>query len=290
MKNLILASSLLLSLQAGAKVIFPVESLPDPAVVFLEGIEGNCSGSVVGLNPVTVITAKHCIAASAAYLDRTRPKTIVTRNFKDEVFKAFEGVLPGDIAVVVYEEPQSHFPSIKDLTKKDIFHLNSSPLIAGSKFEFCGYGGFQHRMNDYSAGRFHCGVSTLILEDASIDFSKEFPDDVDAKYDSYPEDQKKKILNSMVQTALMNYGADTRIGLTNFPGEKRESLIQTGDSGGPMFIRGEDGRKNLIAVSSAGGAVVVDGAWRPVLGIGWRIDSEWTKELLQVARDKGADL
>lgn len=290
MKTIIALSSLALSLQVGAFVINPVESLPDPAVVFLEGVEGDCTGSVVGLKPVTVITAKHCIAASAAYLERTKPKAIIVKNFKDEVFKAFEGVLPGDIAIVIYEEPQEHFKTLKTLTSKDLFHINNKPLIAGQKFEFCGYGGFQHIMNDYSAGSFHCGKSTLILDDSSLDFSSEFPENAADLYDTYSIEMQKKLLNSLVQDGLNDYGEGTRIGLTNFPGEKKESLVQTGDSGGPMFIRDEEGRKMLIAVSSAGGAAVVDGQYRPVLGMGWRIDSPWTKEVLQEARDKGADL
>jgi hypothetical protein len=291
MKTLIIASALLsMPLFARGPVINPIESLPDPAVVLLEGIIGDCTGSVVGLKPVTVITAKHCIAASADFLNQTKPKTIVTKNFKDEVFKAFEGVLPGDIAILIYEEPQEHFDSIKNLTKENLFHINTSLLTAGQKIDFCGYGGFQPIMNDFSAGKFHCGVNTLIVDDPSLNFLSEFPNDVDQKFDNYPSDQQKKILNSMVQDGLSTYGAGTRIGLTNFPGEKKESLIQTGDSGGPIFIRDEKGHKNLIAISSAGGAAIVNGVFRPVLGIGWRIDGDWTKAVLQEAKEKGADL
>lgn len=277
-------------LLVNADVIYPEDSKPDPAIVMLVGGMSICTGSVVGLNPVTVITAKHCPAAGVGYLDQTLPSKVLTKKYQDKLFSVEDGILPGDVAVLVFKEPVEHFQSLSGITKDDLFRLNTAPIMGGQKIEFCGYGGHLPQMNDYTTGEFHCGSNSLIIEASELNWSKDYPTDAGDKFSTYEEKDQKKILMSMVQEGLVEFGSGTRIGITNLPGPKKQSLLQTGDSGGPMFMRDQDGRKTLIAVSSAGGAVEIEGAFRPILGFGWRIDSPWTKEFLQETRDNGADL
>jgi hypothetical protein len=289
MKFTFFLASLALSVQAQAFVINPIAGKTDPAVVMLDGLINLCSGSVVGLEPVTIVTAKHCVEAGAVNLGYLKPKTILTKTFRDEPFSVREGILPGDLAILIYAENKMEIDEVKNLTDADLFYLDPQELKFGQDVEFCGYGGTRFIVPDNSAGELNCGKNKIILDNKDLNFEDFLIPYQGKNFDDLSVELQTKTLQSMVEFTLETYGAGTRLGFTNLPGDPKQSLVQVGDSGGPIFIRDSQGHKQIIAVSSAGGAVETQGALRPVMSIGWRLNGEWTKNFLEDARKLGAD-
>jgi Trypsin len=302
MKTKLLLATCLMALKAQAFVINPDFDSYDPAVVKLSG-EALCSGSVVGLRPLTVLTAKHCVTLGATNLGADKPIKIFQKNYPGFPFDVNQNQTPGDIAVLVFSEAAA--PALREMiSQDDLFHLETQKIEHGTEVSFCGYGGTLPIKGDYTSGKLHCGKNYLVNDDKNLTFKK----DIDAlmtssfTIDEASEVVQSKYIHANIQMFLGMYGAGTRIAFgileqnsvaTPFSKiDKSFSMarLQQGDSGGPMFIRDGSDKKQIIGVNSIVGFANFMGSYQPLIGVGWRVDHRFSRELLREAKLAGADL
>lgn len=299
--KLILLLAVLLNVPAFARVIDSNTKETYPAVIKLDSDSGICTGTVVGLYPPTVITARHCVEMGNVRFMGNVPETILKNEFGSSYFSTSGARLPGDIAVLIYS-----FRSDKDfrtqMSDKDLFVIGKETITAWQKFTFCGYGSTGRMKNEIAGiGTQRCGKNSFITED----FQKNYSTEVDLvyklnagkKFSEFYSTQKAKLTFALVQTFLAEYGKGTRLGMGalmppveghpygQFDEGKTLSLIQQGDSGGPVFIT-KNGQNILVAVNSA--ALSVEDIY--IGAFFWRVDHSFSKDLMRKAYNYGGDL
>lgn len=196
------------------------KSLNFDAVVSIEDAgETNCSGSVVGLKPLTIITAAHCVNSSKREdisVQKMVPTGILFGNHQ----------LPGfDIAVLVFDNNAR----IPGLGEKNIFTL--MPKLAKQMksyrgpIETCGFGKqVSNYFSSESIGERKCGQG-LYLEG-------------DSYSDAFHTLYSKQFMNCYIMAR---------------PDEYRKldfAKTLSGDSGGPLF-RKINGKLVLIGVTNS---------------------------------------
>lgn len=260
---------------------------------------GICTGTVVGLNPPTVITARHCVEMRAFQFEGYAPETILTEDFDGQYFSTTQAYLPGDLAVLIFSF-SSEEKFRKKMSEKDLFQISFPRLDSWQKVKFCGYGGTSTNMKEIGKmGTQLCSENYLLKEDSSESFNRVaenvFVASKVSKFSDLQSYQKSKYVYALVQSFIWAYGKGTRYGLGALAPEPqskygsfddRSSLIREGDSGGPLFIKDESGRNVLIGVTSGN-------LKREELLIGaffWRLDHPWSRALLKNAFNQGADI
>jgi hypothetical protein len=275
------------------------------AIIKLENIYKDiCTGTVIGLNPPTVVTARHCYEMGNVNYLGISPNKVVFDSFDGVYFHVPSARLPGDLAILIFpRSSESEFR--KDMGKEDLFVVEDVPLKNWDEVEICGYGGTNplgHVISGFGIQR--CGKSSLIVNDNKYNYPKEF-DQVKLLnpglfFPDYYVSMKAKYTYSLIQIYLQEYGSGTRLGIgallpdQSFSfgayderGEK--SLTHQGDSGGPVFIR-KEGKNILVAVSSGMlGANLGSGSVN-VGAFSWRLDHSWSKKLFKKAFNLGADV
>lgn len=280
----ILSSSVL----ASNKIINPISGLTHPASVSLKSWGGQCTGSLVGLWPPTVITAKHCHEMGVSEFEGKSPVRIVGEAFGDERFSPYSVLLPGDVVVYIYPDSLRK-KLLTKVTDKDLFAVDFSETVsAGEDIWFCGYGYTNaHRPGYTGLGEGRCGKNKAILEDPKLDFSKEVERFKKIRPESeFTAEMWDEMIHSQIQWWLRQYGAGTRVAFASFE-KSNSSLVNQGDSGGPTFQK-KNNRDVLVGVNSLSLTRTFDGKF--IGSLSWRLDHPWSRELLQKAIDEGADI
>jgi hypothetical protein len=269
-----------------------------------------CTGVVVGLNPITLITARHCVFhALGIYLGSTLDwpaDQIFQSEYGTQVFDDQDHV-PGDITVLTFKGDPSLLPSPID-PNRDVFTVEPMPLALAETISICGFGLTTNSTKTGTPdGNRRCGQNFLEIENPSfqtLDFlsaAARLGPGVSVDDTKLINDREKiEYFHFEIQKSLAEYGAHTRIGIgpfdqNDFDLQKRSqyqinqtpTLINEGDSGGPWFLDDTSGIHHLIGITSFAG-------WTSqsilAFGMAWRLDYAWSKSFLQQAAAHGADI
>lgn len=265
------------------------------AVIPLNGT-GLCTGTIVGLNPPTIITARHCAEGGAVKYNDWSPEKIIQNDFKNFTFDMETSTLPGDLAILVFPT-QSQEEFQQRVEEKDLFIISKTPeSIQFREVDICGYGVTGPSYLDVEgAGVLACGKNNLILKDPDLSFQEAY---YFSAFKDLSKTDKAKSIHNQLQSYLGKYGPNTTVGIgallvdPDKPLDMGEysvtrSLVNRGDSGGPIFIRSSEGNF-LIGVSSL---VLSEPSSREVLaGIFWSTGIPWSQDLFQKAVNEGADI
>jgi hypothetical protein len=292
-KPFILSSVLLLFESSAQAVIYPNTPKTFKAIIKLESATaGVCTGAVIGLNPPTVITARHCIETGTFLFEKTNPYDIFTENFNGQHFSTQEARLPGDVAILVY--PRSAEKYFKTLTEQDLFDVNPPPVLPGQELYLCGFGA----MTFEEIGGQHCGLSLMFGKTAAFQSA---PDSAQS-FQGLSSASKAQYIYDLTLRHELEYGPRTRLSVAallpikespfyKYDSDHKLALTQWGDSGGPVFVINDAGQKQIVSITSASlssnfpyGSGVFLGAYS------WRLDHPWTREFLKKAFYKGADI
>lgn len=309
MKKIILPVLAILTLntQAAPNLVYSNTQETFKAVVNLRSYSGTCTGAVVGLNPPTVITARHCTEMGVSNFENISPEKIIDDEFKDLYFSVYAASLPGDLAILIY--PKTSLETFKKVMKEeDLFSVKTMPLVHGQSIEMCGFGGSTPGHSYPSGiGTQRCGFNNIVMENKKLDFMSEMDEYIknnpDANFAKLSSELQTKWIHANIQNYLTEFESGTRyaIGALDMPAVRKEfmgsydeahkySLIQQGDSGGPGFIKDKDGQKYLIGVNSAAGYAPMTSQLEVVFGIFWRLDHSWSRDLMKRAIKEGADI
>jgi hypothetical protein len=273
------------------------------AVVQLTGGGAICTGTLVGLNPVTVITARHCVAYRVNKLADTDPEKVIQDDFNAELFSVSSGKVPGDLAILIYPTALSTQLGVKE---PDLFSVAPPNLKWQSAVSMCGFGGTTMLAGAAGYGERRCGQALLVKENQAFGFREIINaiehGKVSVDVATSPENKLVKVIHGVLQEYLNAYGPGTRYGIGNFNSDafvvKPETgldkkaqfaLINEGDSGGPWFVKDGAGTPHLFAVSSVA-LFSPAGAPQVIGSVSWRLDHAWSKTLLTKAVLQGADI
>lgn len=257
-----------------------------PAVVMLEGGGGVCSGSIVGLNPLTVITAKHCAYYGAIQLKSTAPSKVFFDKFPTKVFNPAVGDSPGDIVILIFpQELSKEF----NILKEELFTVAPVSLKLHDKISFCGYGSTNIDAKNITDNRKkRCGENNLIIESEQYIFQENYNRVVNRKsYTDLSAIELTEFLQTTTQLVLSQYEVGSRLAV-DLISDASLSVPAGGDSGGPWFVKSEDSRLHLIGVHS----IVYQSPKMSTItaGFSWKLDHPWVKKLLIKAASEGADI
>lgn len=205
----------------------------EQVIIELDG-HGMCTGTIVGAEPVTVLTAAHCLQRPALvqYIRGTReaPRAV----FDNSVIYANNiGASHKDLAVLVY-------PNTLQLRDVDTWNVATVASLADSgnmPIEFCGYG-----YTDLTAGRgdlqkLNCGQNSL---------ESGRPTSVG---DAYWFSFFQRILRQFPELLLVSAGLSRDV-RGDFAWDERKALLNAGDSGSPAFREDSRGRVHVMGVAS----------------------------------------
>lgn len=257
-----------------------------PAVVMLEGGGGVCSGSIVGLNPLTVITAKHCAYYGAIQLKDTAPDKVVFDKFPTKIFNPAIGSTPGDVVVLIYpKELSKEF----NISKKDLFTVAPVNLKLHDSVSFCGFGSANIDAKIISDNRIkRCGQNNLIVESEQYVFQDNYNSVTSGReFSELSVKELSEFLQTTTQLILSQYERGSRLGV-ELVSDSSLSVPAGGDSGGPWLVKGEDERLHLIGVHS----IVYQSPKMATIaaGFSWKLAHPWVKQLLLKAASEGADI
>jgi hypothetical protein len=273
MKNLIYLC-LALTAQTTWAVVYSNTADAPHAVIAIGGERGGfCSGTIVGMNPPTVITARHCAQKNMVIFMTASPDQIIQEDFQNKEFSVERTLLPGDLAVLIY--PESSAPLFQEkLGTEDVMKVSNIGPTQGEKITSCGYGSSDPRRGYPNGGGFRrCGQNY-----AYISKSK--------------GKGKAKHIVEMINANLDEYGEDARIAfgvvLSNGKYDKDHSLslLQQGDSGGPAYRIDENGERRLVGINS----YTIFDEDEVKASVLWSVTNDWAKALLLKAVDNGADI
>jgi hypothetical protein len=270
-----------------------------------------CTGALVGLHPITVITARHCVHQTlGVYLGHTldwQATHIFESNFGKQPFDSATHAVPGDIAVLIFDGTPDEL-SVHVDPHKDLFSVAPIAVQSEQMVSICGYGLTNNKaVASAIDNQRRCGENFLELENQAfqplsfLSVIKRFP--VGSQIndsDLVGDEEKIEYYHHEIQIALNQYGAGTRLAIGPFtandfdPSDTRNykinfsaTMINEGDSGGPWFIDDQNQTPHLIAITSIRN-YTTDLALAS--GIAWRLDNAWSKYFLKQASDKGADI
>lgn len=182
-----------------------------PQVVGIHDFQGGvyCSGAVVGVNPLTVLTAAHCVK------DREILDIVIEESQPLKVILANDKINGLDLAILIFKSNIK----IKGVSEQNIFKLDGQKSLGlqnyRGRIEMCGLGGeINSSLISQRTGNLKCGSGLYLAQKSYSDrvhslFSKKFMSCADlAKNEDY---QGLKI-----------------------------STIFPGDSGGPLFIQNNE--------------------------------------------------
>jgi hypothetical protein len=306
MLKIILPTILLISAFQAKAIVYQNSHEAPKAIISLTGMS-LCTGTVVGLNPPTVITARHCVETDSILFEDASPTNIVTDDFKNFEFDMNEEKMPGDLAILIFDQKdQSKF----NLTKADLFSVEQSKMKEAQSVSFCGYGlttPYLPIFPSLPSFKLACGTNFLILDDPSLgdktinEIAKQYPN----KYSNQlPPDMNAKVTRANVQSFLTEYAPGTRMGIAFlFPPTKEHpygvidtnhklSLVNQGDSGGPIFTKNAKKEKVILGVASLTMHTAVSTGPQDQItgGVFWSLNHEWSRALLQKAKALGADI
>lgn len=252
-----------------------------------------CSGSVVGLNPPTIITARHCALANAVRYKGIDPEHVITGEFDQYEFNLDKALMPGDIAILIFSQTsQASFR--ESMNEHDLFNVKPVSLNLWQKVSICGYGSNSSEYGNMNGLAFsRCGDNSLITDSQQLNFETETQDYSD-HFKKLSDKKKVKLLHTTIQANLSEYGAQTRLGigalllptaktpLGDFDKNHTQTLLQSGDSGGPVFV----GERTLIGVNS----MALFNDEQVTMAIFWSLEHPWSRELLKRAVFEGADI
>lgn len=304
MKSLLVTFILTVAFNANA-LIYSNQTDTQKAVIELSLGSSMCTGSVVGLNPPTVITAHHCTDSlnSLRYL-AINPVKIFKENYQGEGFSPLQG--NGDMVILVFpEEAKKEF--LKVMNQKDLFIID--PKISLKKFqevELCGFGSTERSIFKHANLEVQrCGSNNLILQDDSLKYEQKVVDYNENHSSSYmmdfPSPMKAKAIYYTIEQALERYEKESRFGIAslvlsperpldigNYDETNSKSLIAQGDSGGPLFIK--TARGNVLIGVTSFSVVDRDYLQTAIGALFWNVNLPWSKDLIQKAIEGGADI
>ena len=193
-----------------------------PAIVMLELRSamgsGLCSGSVVGLNPPTIVTARHCI--EGVHYNNVAPKHILHPTAIDHMQKPEWGVA-GDIAVLVFDA-STRDKQFRGITEKDLFLINTQPLRWGQDVAICGYGLDGIQLGTGQAGIKRCGKTRAITANAPYAFPN-IMEDIVKKYgqtvtwSQISKLEKTQFIHFQTQKDTSTYAKDSKLCNASLP-------------------------------------------------------------------------
>lgn len=257
-----------------------------PAVVMLEGGGGVCSGSIVGLNPLTVITAKHCAYYGAIQLKDTAPLKVIFDKFPTKVFNPAVGDIPGDIVILIFpQELSKEF----NISKDELFTVAPVSFKLHDTISFCGYGSANIDAKNIRDNRKkRCGQNNLIIESEQYVFQDNYNRVANGKnLTDFSSIELAEFLQTTTQLILSQYETGSRLAV-ELVSDSSLSVPAGGDSGGPWFVKSEDNSLHLIGVHS----IVYQSPKMSTItaGFSWKLDHPWVKSLLLKAASQGADI
>jgi hypothetical protein len=299
---------------ASLKIVYSNTAETFKAVIRLRGDYASCSGTVVGLNPPTVITARHCIDNYPTEFNARRFKSIEPEKIIYDEFKKNENVkivqsskTAGDIAVLIY--PRSSKPTfLERMRESDLFTVSPNfPLDQFQRVQICGYGLSKPGRGGWPTGEQLCGFNNIIMKDKKLNFAREvkkfFLKNPKLRFDKLDEEFHKtikvKFIHTFLQEQINHYPHDPRLAIGPlvfndhsakigiFDEKHENSTPNAGDSGGPLFIN-NGSKKNLIGVYSEGLYIIDKGI--NVGNIFVNITSPLSLKLLERALNEGADI
>lgn len=292
------------SSQVNPKIFNPIKNKTANAVLRIRSEKGTtCSAALVGLNPPTAITARHCTDMDIFLYEGWTPKTIVKESFPGFPYIIKAGLLPGDMTILIYpQESKNDF--LKNTKEHDLFKIDSSiTLIPYQRVSFCGYGSKSSKLDQrVDVGILTCGENNVIKKnddllnhDELYSFYKRNPR---LNFEQFPYPFKEIFIHHTLQNNINHYGDESQFGvgalsftdmgkrgLGLYDKDSVQSIMAPGDSGGPMFIENENG-KILLGVNSS----VFDIRMNILGGIFWSVNHPWSQELIAKAQAMGADI
>lgn len=286
------------------RIFHPQQNQAAKAVIRLTSeTKATCTASVIGLNPPTAITARHCTETGIFLYKDWAPATIVKENFPDFPYIIRAGLLPGDMTVLIYPiESQNDF--LQEMTKEDLFKLDYSfKLTPYQRISFCGYGSKSSRLDErVDVGTLACGQNNVIKKNDDLLNTDElysfYENNPTLNFEQFPYPYKEIFIHHNIQKNIGKYGDEAQFGvgaltynkmgvrhLGLYDKHRVQSIMAPGDSGGPMYIENENG-KILLGVNSS----VVDIRMNIYGGIFWSVNHPWSQELLNKAKTMGADI
>lgn len=274
-----------------------------PAVVMLEN-SSVCTGSLVGLNPPTVITARHCADADARSLNGVAPMRVIEEDFPNYKFDIATAQAPGDMAILVY--PQSLAAQLQ-VSEQDVFSVEPVSLDWASPIRVCGFGSVGQSGDDATpVEEKRCGNNFLITENSDFafpDVRKALDGRPNFDFEALSEQEKVQYIFETTEKDLQNYGPNTRYGIGRLTGDAfrlnpyegfdqhdHSALINHGDSGGPWFTTSFfDEHPHLFAVTSQ--TISDESSDHLVISsVAWRLNIPWSQALMAKAVAQGADI
>lgn len=266
-------------------------------VVRLQGqVGGDCTGTFVGMNPPTILTAAHCVYSQPTFSGIV-PSQMIYEDFNGQKIDLDKGVAPGDLAILIFRSADAaNIRTQLGLKPEDLFTVAPVSLKLEDTVSICGFGGMAH------GGQRVCGQTLLVTEDFSLQTPEEqfFADNnktfMTTPFNSLTESQKVGLLGFTLIESFKEFGPGTRYGvarltpdafkkdLTGYDSNGASSVgLEPGDSGGPWFVKDSASLPHIFGVSSLS-------AISNVYGLAWRLDHPWSKALLKKALDAGADI
>lgn len=261
-----------------------------------------CTGAVVGLNPPTVLTARHCIEAKTTKLLGVEADKVTFQEFEDKSFESDADFLPGDAAVLIFPQSLSEKLNIKP---EDLFTVSGPTPQWQDPVSFCGYGrSLEGKVYVHESSIKRCGSNILAVDNKKFIFT-EFLLPVTKRFAANPDlvlnaEEKVKFAHYLIQELIGEYGLGTRLGVGRFNASAFErnpvkgfeetatlSLVANGDSGGPWFMKRAK-NPQVIGISSFGATNRLTGT--NTASFAWRVDHPWTQSLLSAAFKEGADI
>ena len=213
-------------------------------------IKSTCSGALVGLKPLTVFTARHCVENNGGSVN---PVAFISPDQKfyraDRVlFPESTDLIQSDLALLTFLEATQIEGTEKDhfqYRAEDLFSLAPVDYRVGDEVEFCGYGLESDSSSPDTSFEFkkldlRCGKSQLIFTPTAL-----------AGWSDFGSDQEgvetiKKLLDSF--SMGHRFLATGRYKDGEY--QPTQPMTNRGDSGGPLFIR-KNGTLHLIGITSA---------------------------------------
>lgn len=245
-----------------SEVIFGHEELPEPgstrAIVKIgEPNSQWCSGTIVGLNPLTILSAAHCLDGKNTIRSfrGIRAKRVVSDcprcgKMDPDDPKYVTSVVARDAMILIF--PPSARGSV-DLSDDEVASV--APLRKGletlpERLSFCGYGTTGLTPGTGSMGAKLCGQNSLVVMDPKVqpaDWEQASPEKLE-EYASLTAQYYLRLLPEFLLLKVsLRPGADGKPVM-----DPSDAMSNMGDSGGPLFWVDERKVLRILGVNSVG--------------------------------------